>query len=282
MNYAIFLIFILQFISAYGEVNHHKVISLTELKATLIPIEDVSKNDKQRRLNSEILYIFDFDNTLMAMKQDLGSDQWYNWQSELLRNKNKKDAVASSQSELFEIQYKLYALGNMRPVEDDTASVVKSLQANGFSVIVLTSRGQEYRTDIEKELSSIDLNFVDSAIGKKGGILEAFLPEQVPDSKLVTYQNGILTGSGQNKGLLIKDLLKRVGYKPKKIIFFDDSQKNITNVQNEFKKSDILVHVVQYDAELSRVKKFENDKSNAIKHWKLLKPIFEFYKKVEK
>ena len=33
-----------------------------------------------------VLVIFDIDNTILAMEQDLGSDQWYDWQKELQRH----------------------------------------------------------------------------------------------------------------------------------------------------------------------------------------------------
>ena len=281
MKIAIFLIFIFHYIAAFAVVNRHKVVSLVELKGSLLPAETETDAEKIKR-NSDTLYIFDFDNTLMAMQQELGSDQWYNWQSELIQKNDKKYAVAKTKGELFDIQYKLFALGKMRPVEPETAQIVKSLQKNGYKVIILTSRGSEYRTDTEKELTSLDLNFIDSAIGPRGGILEPYLPDLISNPRLVTYQNGILMGSGQDKGLLIRDLLEKTGYKPNKIIFIDDTPKNITNVDKEFDKSELQVHVVQYDAELKNVKKFEKDKSKVIRHWKLLKPVFDHYNKVER
>ena len=32
--------------------------------------------------NDQVLVVFDIDNTLLAMEQDLGSDQWYYWQKD--------------------------------------------------------------------------------------------------------------------------------------------------------------------------------------------------------
>ena len=37
----------------------------------------------ERTDKKNILVVFDIDNTLMAMEQGLGSDQWYDWQKHL-------------------------------------------------------------------------------------------------------------------------------------------------------------------------------------------------------
>ena len=39
----------------------------------------------QMTVKENILVVFDIDNTLLAMEQGLGSDQWYEWQKEFNR-----------------------------------------------------------------------------------------------------------------------------------------------------------------------------------------------------
>jgi hypothetical protein len=225
-----------------------------------------------------VLVVFDFDNTLMAMDTDVGSDQWYQWQSNLIKANEKKLAVAGSRSELFDLHYKMLALGDMHPVEADTVKVVKSIQEMKVKTFVLTSRGNELRNDAEIELDRAGMNFKDSAPGPVGGYPGTFLPEGLENARVISYENGLLMGSGQNKGLLLKAFLNKTGAKYKALVFVDDTLRNVENVENEF-KTDSAVTTFYYTHEEKRVQKFEKDKSRAIKEWKTLKPALDLFKK---
>ena len=135
-------------------------------------------SEKKTQVGAEnLLVVYDFDNTLMAMNQDIGSDQWYNWQSELLLSKNSKDAIVRTRGELFDLHYKISALGKMHVVEAEIPKIVKAIQQMKIKSIVLTSRGPILRSDIESELYEADLDFKSSAIGPEGGYASTFLPE---------------------------------------------------------------------------------------------------------
>lgn len=250
-------------------------------RITTSHIQDVQEfvTKKKAELGAEaILVVYDFDNTLMAMNQDAGSDQWYNWQKEAIKSGNKKEAWAANQSELYELHYKLFALGKMHATEKETPAVVKSIQDMKIKSIVLTSRGDLYRNDVEMELERADINFKDSAIGPEGGYPSTFKPEGIENARMISYQDGIVMGSGQNKGQILKWLLKKNGSQFKAIVFVDDTLKNIENVENEY-TNDKWVTTFCYTHEEARVKKFEKDKTQVNAEWKKLKPLLQFYEK---
>ena len=63
-----------------------------------------------------VLLVLDIDNTLLAMNNPLGSDQWFEWQKFLLENEPKsRHAVANSFQGLLDAQGMLYNLTHMHP-----------------------------------------------------------------------------------------------------------------------------------------------------------------------
>ena len=58
--------------------------------------------------------VFDIDNTLMAMEQGLGSDQWYEWQKNLQLT---DPCDARLVSDRLAVQGALYFISAMRPTQ---------------------------------------------------------------------------------------------------------------------------------------------------------------------
>lgn len=81
-------------------------------------------------------------------------------------------------------------------------------------------------------------------------------------------------GSGQNKGKILKSILKKTGFKFKVVIFQDDTLKNIENMESEL-KDEIDLYTFYYTHELERVEKFNKDKSKASKEWQQLRPVIK-------
>lgn len=221
-----------------------------------------------------ILVVYDFDNTLMAMNQDIGSDQWFQWQSELIKKGNLKDAIASSKEELLDLNYKIFALGKMHIIEPQAPGLVKEIQNQKIKSIVLTSRGPILRNDIENELVDVNLSFKSSAIGPDGGYASTFLPDGLETPRHISYMDGLVMSSGQNKGKILKAILKKTDAKFKVIVFFDDTLSNIENVEKELKDETDL-YTFYYTHEEGRVKDFEKNKSKARKEWRQLQPVLK-------
>ena len=203
-----------------------------------------------------VLLVFDMDNTLLSMNQDFGSDEWFTWQRALAADDPGKI------KELTEIQGMLFDLSAMHPPEPGVQPrVVAALQDRGFAAIVLTGRSPLYRSATERELGRNGYDFSKSAVGPPGGFGGSFLPYDarnveasgfilpcdrerlpLPAPQKVSYQNGVMMTSGQDKGLMLRALLNRAGRQFAAVLFVDDSPGNLKAVTQAF--SCALVEVV--------------------------------------
>ena len=122
----------------------------------------------------DLLVVLDIDNTLLAMEQGLGADQWYEWQ------KQQSTAGPCDQrvvSDRLAVQGALYFASAMRPTHPDMATMVRDIQEAGIPVIALTSRGKEFRLQTFRELRRNGFDFRRSAIGPDQGWDENFIPD---------------------------------------------------------------------------------------------------------
>ena len=179
-----------------------------------------------KHTEEQVLLVVDLDNTLLAMNQDLGSDQWFDWQSGLQRDHPySPDLVATTFSGLLQAQGMLFALSGMHAPEPELPTLIKQIQEAGVTTVVLTSRGPELRNAAQRELLRNNYDFATSAlhIYEKRGLFTPFDPNrpdthglsaeiiQKIESRLspVTYANGIYMIAGQHKGYLLRTLLAR-------------------------------------------------------------------------
>jgi len=200
-----------------------------------------------------VLMVFDIDNTLLAMEQDLGSDQWYDWQKEL----NKQDrCTPQNVGNRFAVQGAMYFASAMRPTQEDAANQVKTIQKSGISIIALTSRGTDYRLQTFRELRRNGFGFFSSAIGPPGGYAQPFIPQQ--NGRLSLYEDGVFLTAGQHKGRMLYALLRKTGTEmPAVIVMVDDKQKNLDAVKETFGSLDIPVRAWRYSGEDENVRNFD-------------------------
>lgn len=209
-----------------------------------------------------ILMVFDIDNTLLAMEQGLGADQWYDWQKALANN----DACsAQNVGNRFAVQGALYFASAMRPTQPDAADQVEAIQAAGIPVIALTSRGQDYRLQTFRELRRSGYSFTWSAIGPPGGYDEPFVP--VESGRLSSYEDGVFLTAGQHKGEMLYALLQKTNTSlPAVIVMADDKQKNLDAVKETFGALDVPVRAWRYTGEDDNVANFDPEQAHA--NWK--------------
>lgn len=208
----------------------------------------------------KILLVFDMDNTLLRMNQDFGSDEWYTWQRGLAGEDQAKLRA------LTEVQGILFDLSSMRPPEPGVQPrVVAGLQGRGFAAIVLTGRSPLYRSATERELERNGYDFGKTAVGSGEGFGGSFLPYDpanpegagfilpcdrermpLPAPQKVSYQNGVMMTSGQDKGLMLRALLNRTGRHFAAVLFVDDSERNLKAVTQAFACTAVDVIPVLY------------------------------------
>ncbi len=205
-----------------------------------------------------VLVVFDIDNTLLAMEQGLGADQWYEWQKDLSENDQCNPKYVGNR---FAVQGALYFVSAMRKTQHDGAAQISVLQDRGITVMALTSRGMDYRLQTFRELRRNGFSFSHSAFGPPGGYKEPFMP--IENGRLSLYEDGVFFTAGQHKGQMLYALLQKTGVPmPRVIVMTDDKQKNLDAVKETFSKLDIPVHAWRYTAEDGNVTAFDPEQAN--------------------
>ncbi len=251
-------------------------------------------NEKTKLYGSDqVLIVFDIDNTLLAMNQAFGSDQWFNWQYLMLNDDNNNAGqMAKSMSELLSLQRELFTLSQMHPPEAITPGFVMKLQREGYVVMAMTSRGPTSRDATERELARNDYDLSKTKMGMDlpgrfhigTDTLKARLSKDDQkqfkldhEPRQVSYCDGIFMTEGQHKGAMLVALLERQQKHFKAIIMVDDHIQNCSRVAmalhrfynaNESKEDDVDIVTVHYLAEEEHVKSFhESDKTEVMQAW---------------
>ena len=230
---------------------------LADVRADVLGLIDLAGKD-------DVLVVFDIDNTLLAMEQGLGADQWYDWQKEL---SNNDLCNPSNVGNRFAVQGALYFVSAMRNTQPDGPEQVKAIQNLGVPVFALTSRGMEFQLQTFRELRRNGYNFSFSAIGPPGGFEKPFIP--VKDGRFSLYHDGVFLTAGQHKGQMLLALLKKTGTPmPAVIVMTDDKQKNLDAIKETFSSMDIPVRAWRYTGEDQNVESFDPELADT--QWKSL------------
>ena len=214
----------------------------------------------------EVLVVLDIDNTLLAMEQGLGSDQWYYWQKDLATNDPCSGKLVNGR---FAVQGAIFFASAMRPTQPDAAEQVRRMQDSGLKVIAVTSRGTDYRLQTFRELRRNGFSFWRSALPPQAGFPEDFVPQG--GERPARYEEGVFLTSGQHKGDMINALLAETGTAPPKVIIMaDDKQSNLDDVMETFAGSGTAMHAWRYSREDENVAAF--NAQEAADTWNAVKP----------
>jgi len=219
--------------------------------------------------SDQVMVVYDLDNTLLAMEQDLGSDQWYDWQKSIAAKHPCDERLVSG---LLAVQGGLYYASAMRLTQADAPAQVRALQDAGMKVFVLSSRGADFRLQTFRELRRAGLRFYPSAIGPLGGYAEAFVP---PGGKRpALYEDGVFLTAGQHKGAMLQALLEITGTPAPALIFMvDDKAYNLQYVLDSFVNTTTSVQAYRYNREDPVLRRF--DAHQAADQWQLLLPALQ-------
>ncbi len=241
---------------------------LRETDSLVDVVEDAQRLAKTHG-TERVLVVFDIDNTLMAMEQELGSDQWYDWQRNL-QLANPCDARLVS--DRLAVQGALFFISAMRPTQADASQLVQRLQDEGLNVIALTSRGPEFRLATFRELRRNGYSFYQSAIGPGRGYPDVFVPQG--GSRAARYEEGVFMTAGQHKGDMLHALLEKTGTPwPAVIVMVDDKEQNLRAVLETFEGTGTAVHAWRYSREDAAVSSFDRDKATEL--WLQIRPALK-------
>ena len=235
----------------------------------LTVISDHALQLADRYGKDRVLVVFDIDNTLLAMEQGLGSDQWYDWQKEL-----QKDDPCSNMlvSDRLAVQGALYFASAMRPTQPDAAEQLRRLQDAGLTVIVLTSRGADFRLQTFRELRRNGFSLWPNALPPRQGYPETFIPEG--GTRPALYEDGVYLTAGQHKGDMLKALLDKTGADyPAVVVMADDKESNLRALLKTFNGSGTSVHAWRYSGEDGAVSSL--DHAAAHTKWDSIQPSLQ-------
>ena len=254
-----------------------------------------------------VLFVADVDNTLLAMKRDLGSDQWFEWQSFLLEHEpDSPHLMAKDFAELLEVQGLLFQIGHMHPPQAEIPTLIGRVQGMGVPILVLTSRSDDFRPMTLRELKRAGYDFTSSALrlevlhsGDNGfrrsakwsafqpydltrleacGLLDDEvklfdLPEKPRD---VSYGEGIFMTAGQHKGAMLAIWMKLTGRHFKAVVYIDDHTRHMLRVSEAMSRRGIEVSAFHYKREEVRVQRFQyGDKEEVMRQWRKLNRSLE-------
>ena len=218
---------------------------------------DVLKKAQELRTRyeaSEILIALDLDNTLLRAKQNLGSDQWVEWQTEAISGRTP-EALFESFEEMLQFQANLYQLSTMRPTEENLPATVQSLQKWGHPTFILTSRSVFLRSSTERELKNNQFWF--EASSPMPGVAVDIL--EPPFKRPVSFLNGIFMTSGHHKGEALDYFIKRSGKHFKAVLFVDDIERHTKRVYDTFSaRPELEIITYRYSRTDSWVQEFKN------------------------
>jgi hypothetical protein len=238
----------------------------------IIPIKEYSslpklaQELKDRHPGAQILIAFDVDNTTLRMPpgQDLGSEPWYDWQDGEMRAEGL-DKMAGSVDELLAVQGVLFYLAPMIATDPGLKDVLAGLEKAGYPMIVLTSRGSEYRFVTERDIQRAGYPFERTAIPLAPGRFWTYIPYDINDLAAsgylaaedakkfglhealpISYRKGLLLTAGQHKGIMLRSLLHRSTAKIGAILYVDNKESQLRRVYDAFAAIGIEVKLVQY------------------------------------
>ena len=236
---------------------------------------------KLQMIDAQTLVVLDMDDTLISPSENMFHLTWRNPNDfdtsdiafiKQLRTKFAKIATEKNASDYFnKFVSAVFAKTAFSPVESSTVSIVKDMQKRGIKVIALTASNtgefgaienmQQWRVDNLKE---VGLDFSNSFAGKE--IIFKDLPAQFGFHPV--FYKGILCAARNPKGLVLRDFIDRIDWKPSKVIFFDDSYQHCKSVGAEMKKVGIPVQCYWYTASTkNKIKLNQKIIKNQFEHW---------------
>ena len=177
------------------------------------------------------LLVLDIDDTLLTSPGFFGSDRWYEWQSKTLKP-GDPDKLAC----LFDVISLNYETGDQQATQSDGPLLVNALQVDR---LMLTSRNPMSRGGTLRTLREAGYT-LPTPLGNAGdGSSWDF--RKAPGARLsrVAYDQGVFMTAGQDKGLVLRDLLRRLDLHYDRVVLVDDGEANISNMRAALREAGI-------------------------------------------
>ena len=176
------------------------------------------------------LLVLDIDDTLLTSDGFFGSDKWYEWQKTLPAGDPGKVPC------LFDVISLNYEAGTQRPTQPDGPALINALSSDR---LLLTSRNPLYRGGTLRTLRDAGYALPAMLGGLTDGSSWDFRRAPGAPPVRVLYDQGVFMTTGQDKGLVLLDLLRRLDLRYERVVLVDDGEKNISNMQNALRDAGI-------------------------------------------
>lgn len=191
------------------------------------------------------LVVFDLDNTVFESPYDFGGDRGFH---ELLVSQIKKGlSMQEAVKNVLPVYVEIQRMIQLRLVEPIVRTIIANLQKEHIPVIALSSRSVPIEERTIEQLTQLGIDFSSNALSAYD------IDLSMEDA--ACYKKGIIFCGQNSKGKILQGFLDYLGIKPSRIIFIDDKEKYLKDVQSVLTK-DIDFVGIRYGAADEMVKKF--------------------------
>jgi hypothetical protein len=215
------------------------------------------------------LLVLDIDDTLLTSAGFFGSDRWYEWQKTLADGDPGKVPCK------FDVIALNYEAGTQLATEpgDGPRTINAIVDAIDRDTLLLTARNPLYRSGTIRELKRAGYSLPRALDGSADGRIYRWRREPAADPVMVSYDSGVLMVSGQDKGVLLLDLLRRLDLRYQRVVLVDDGKKNIDAMQAALRGAGIDYTGLHYTRIDKRVT--DADRSAGVRSWKAMRELLQ-------
>lgn len=197
----------------------------------------------------ETLLILDIDDTLLIPSQTLGTDVWFI--SRMKEYQENGDSYSQALEKALAEWEAVRLITKVKIVEQGTEKIIADLQGMNIKVMGLTTQGLTLATRTKNQLLSLNIDLSKTAPSKDD---HYFI-----NNHGVLYRQGILFTSGTPKGAALLKLLDIIGYQPNHIIFINDKETHLRDVEDGIKGRNIDFVGLRYNFSDQRVANFRRE-----------------------
>lgn len=191
--------------------------------------------EMSKYITPDTLIILDIDDTLIIPSQMLGSDRWFESRHAEHKRAGLPGALEKTIAEWTAVRY----LTKMKAVEEETEQLVRGWQEQGIAVMALTIQGFPTAHHTQNQLKANGFDLTKTAPVSSNHVFES-------DSLGLHYRDGILFAGGRSKGKALSVLCKKGHYHPKKIVFIDDKEVPLREVEEFAKENEVEYFGLRY------------------------------------
>jgi hypothetical protein len=216
----------------------------------------------------KVLWVIDLDNVLLVMDEDLGSEPWFDWQTEMIRTKDPVYRVTETFELLVQMNTPLLNRQKMHLTEAEIPFQMKAFQARGGDALVLTARSPDTKPGTLGSLKANGYRFEQSGVYKNWKGSRKFMNELAKNPREIEFSEGVIFSRGQDKGQTLRVFLQKAKKTYSAIVFVDNKISNSRAVFDAFTQEKVDLTVYRYSHEDPAIEAFKlKDKKAVMDDW---------------